>query len=125
MANVSVLTIDDHALFRDAARAVVDATIGFEIAGEIATGEDAVAAVARVAPDMILLDVRLPGIDGYEVARRIAAMRPDAVIVLISAADDALQGDVAARCGAVAFIRKQDLCPDLLATLWQVHGPRE
>jgi DNA-binding NarL/FixJ family response regulator len=124
LANVSVLTIDDHAQFREAARAVVDATIGFEIAGEISAGEDAVAAVVRVAPDMVLVDVRLPGIDGYEVARRIAPVRPDAVIVLISAADDALQGDVAARCGAVAFVRKQDLRPQLLSTLWEIHRPR-
>lgn len=125
LANVSVLTIDDHAQFRDAARALVDATRGFEVAGEASAGEDGVAAVLRTNPDMVLLDVVLPGIDGYEVARRIAPVRPDTVIVLISAAEDAIQGDVAARCGAVAFVRKQDLRPELLITLWKVHGPRD
>ena len=125
LANVSVLTIDDHAPFREAARALVDATRGFEVAGEASAGEDGVAAVMRTNPDMVLLDVVLPGIDGYEVARRIAPVRPDTVIVLISAAEDAIQGDAAARCGAVAFVRKQDLRPELLITLWKVHGPRD
>jgi two-component system, NarL family, invasion response regulator UvrY len=120
---VRVLTVDNHVAFRDAARALVDATPGFEMAGEVASGEEAVPAALRLRPDLVLMDVRLPGIDGYEAARRLGPARPETVVVLISAAEEALQGTVAETCGAVAFVRKQDLRPSLLTELWRIHGP--
>ena len=123
MGSVRVLTVDDHATFRDAVRALVAATRGFEIVGEAATGQDGVAAAFRLRPDVVLLDVRLPDIDGYEAARRIAPHLPAVVICLLSTADDALQGDPAERCGATVYIRKQDLRPGLLEKLWATHGP--
>ncbi len=122
MGSIRVLTVDDHATFRTAARAVIGATEGFEVAGEAASGEEGVAAAARLHPDLVLMDVRLPDIDGYEAARRIAPLRPEAVVVLVSATDEALHGDAEARCGAAAFVRKEQLCPTLLRDLWQRHG---
>ena len=73
---VRVLTVDDQAVFRGIAREVIDATPGFESVGEAASGEEALAAVARLAPEMVLLDVRMPGLDGIEVARRLRADAP-------------------------------------------------
>ena len=114
MSTVRVLTVDDHASFRSTARALVAATEGFEVAGEVATGEEAVAAVERLHPDLVLMDVRLPGIDGYEATRQISRIRPEV--------DDPLEGHPAARRGTAPFVRKQDLRPNVLVNLWAVHG---
>jgi two-component system, NarL family, invasion response regulator UvrY len=80
--------------------------------------------VARALhPDLVLLDVRMPGMDGIQVARTIKAEQPETVIVLISI-DDAEAIPAAARsCGAAALVRKQDLGPRLLRGLWAEHGP--
>ena len=122
VGSVRVLTVDDHATFREAARAVVAATTGFESVGEAVTAEEGIAAAIRLRPDVVLLDVMLPGMDGYEAARRMAPALPGSLICLMSAADGAVQGEIAARCGATAFVRKQDLRPGLLQTLWQRHA---
>jgi two-component system, NarL family, invasion response regulator UvrY len=122
VTSVRVLTVDDHPAFRDAARALIDATPGFEVAGEVDSGEDAVGAVMRLRPDLVLMDVGLSGIDGYEATRRLRYVRPATVIVLVSASDDTLEGETAVTCGAVAWVRKQDLRPRLLRELWQIHG---
>ena len=74
-------------MFRGIAREVIDATPGFEAVGEAASGEEALAAVARLDPQLVLLDVRMPGLDGIEVARRLRATHPDTVVVLISIED--------------------------------------
>jgi DNA-binding NarL/FixJ family response regulator len=121
---VAVLTVDDQALFRTAAMAVVDATPGFEVVGEAASGEEALQLSARVRPDLVLLDVRMPGMDGVETARRLAEFDPGVVVVLISLEDTA---DVAARAqgsGAVAFVAKERLCPTLLSSLWDAYRRR-
>lgn len=123
MGSVRVLTVDDHAVFRAAARALVAATAGFEYVGEATTAEEGIAAAIRLHPDLVLLDVGLPGMDGYEAARRIAPALPDTVICLVSAADGAIQGDYAARCGATVLVRKQDLRPGLLESIWKRHAP--
>ena len=115
--------VDDHATFRMAARAVVDATAGFETVGEATTGEDGVAAAFRLQPDVVLMDVRLPDIDGYEAARRISPHLPSVVICLVSTADEALHGESATRSGAAGVVRKQDLCPGVLEALWAAHRP--
>jgi two-component system invasion response regulator UvrY len=123
METVWVLTVDDHPAFRTAARALIDATPGYEVAGEVETGEGAVAATERLRPQMVLMDVTLPDIDGYEATRRIVARRPAIVVVLVSANEDSLQGEAPALCGAVAVVRKQDLRPSLLQDIWSAHRP--
>ena len=73
---VRVLAVDDQAVFRRVARDVIAATPGFELIGEAGCGDEGLQAVERLAPDLVLLDVRMPGIDGIEVARRLAATAP-------------------------------------------------
>ena len=120
---VAVMTVDDQAVFRSAAREVVEATPGFEPAGEAASGEEAVELVHAAKPQLVLVDVRMPGMDGVETARRLRAADPELVIVLISLEDPPSAARTAADSGAVTFARKQDFGPALLRDLWAAHGP--
>jgi DNA-binding NarL/FixJ family response regulator len=119
---VRVLTVDDQPLFRDAARAVVGATPGFESLAEVTSGEDALALVDRLQPDLVLLDISLPGIDGLETCRRLTSVRPAPVVVLISADDDPVLRDTARDHGAAGFVAKSELRPGILRALWERHG---
>jgi two-component system, NarL family, invasion response regulator UvrY len=118
---VRVLTVDDQDLFRGVARDVIDATPGFESIGEAASGEEGLAAVEALAPELVLLDVRMPGIDGIEVARRLAESHPDVLVVLISI-EERIDVPSAAKLNAVPLVRKQDFGPRLLRSLWTDYG---
>jgi DNA-binding NarL/FixJ family response regulator len=121
-ADVRVLTVDDQVVFRHAARDVIAATPGFESVGDAASGEEAVAAVERLHPELVLLDVRMPGIGGVETARRISETSPETVVVLISIEDSEEFAEDAQVCGAAALVRKQDFGPALLRKIWKAHG---
>ena len=117
---VRVLTIDDQAIFRDLARAVIEATDGFTAVGEAAGGEEGLEAVATLSPDLVLLDVRMPGMSGIEVARRLVATHPEVVVVLISI-EERIDVPSAAQLDRVPLVRKQDFGPRLLRRLWAEH----
>lgn len=121
---VGVLVVDDHAVFRRSARAVIDATAGFESIGDAASGLEALARADELHPDMVLMDVRMPGMDGVEAARRLSKCHPKSVVVLISLEDLRDLPAAASSCGAVAFVRKQDFGPRTLRGLWRVHAPQ-
>jgi len=108
-----VLIVDDHAAFRALARTVL-ARSGFDVIAEASDGEDALAAATRLNPQVVVLDVQLPGINGFEVARRLlAGPRPPAV-VLVSTAEAADYGRRIAQSGAIGFITKSNLSGDTL-----------
>ena len=114
---VRVLTVDDQALFRAVARDVIEATPGFESAGEAPSGEAGLDAVGRLHPDLVLLDVRMAGMDGIEVARRLVHLHPDVHVVLISI-EEGIDLPSAAELDGVPLVRKQDFGPRLLRSLW-------
>jgi DNA-binding NarL/FixJ family response regulator len=113
---VWVLAVDDQRPFRDAARRVVDATAGFAWAGEAGSGEEAVNLVRKRAPDIVIIDVRMPDMDGIEAARLVAAERPEVTVLLVSAEPLASPADLL-RSRAAAFSRKQQFGPALLRLL--------
>jgi CheY-like chemotaxis protein len=121
-APVWVLTVDNQARFWGVARDVIDATPGFESIGEAENGEEALRAVERLDPQLVLLDVRMPGLDGIEVARRLNASHPKTLVVLISIEDPLDLPSAADLSGEVPLVRKQDFGPTLLRRLWSDHG---
>ena len=118
---VRVVTVDDQAVFRRAAEVVIDATPGFELAGEAGSGDEGLAIVEQLRPDLVLLDVRMPGMDGVETARRITECRPEVVVVLITAQEPP-EAPGASSCGAVRLVSKRRLGPALLRELWAAHA---
>lgn len=116
MAEVRVLVVDDQEPFRAAMRAVVEETDGFVVVGSATTGEDALTASEQLGPDLVLMDVNLPGIDGIEATRRLVAGGGGPVVVLLSTYDED-QFDLAG-CGATAYVAKAAFGPDRLAAAW-------
>jgi DNA-binding NarL/FixJ family response regulator len=104
----TLMIVDDHRAFRDAARRVLESA-GFEIIGEAADGESALEAVPSLHPDILLLDVQLPGIDGFEVARRLVQHGGAPLIVITSSREGAHYGPLVEQSGARGFVHKADL----------------
>jgi two-component system invasion response regulator UvrY len=121
---VSVVTVDDQPFFLVAARDVIEATPGFEAVGEASSGEEALGMIDALDPQLVLVDVRMPDMDGIETTRRIKSAHPEVVVVLISIEDTADVPSGAQRAGAAALVRKQDFRPRLLQRLWTAHGPQ-
>lgn len=135
-ASTTALVVDDHDAFRASARRLLTA-LGFEVVGEAADGESAIAAVERLRPDVILLDVQLPDIDGFAVTARIVAGHGSAdggagasvragvegatayapAVVLTSSRSRADYGTLVDECGCAGFIAKDDLANGALQEL--------
>ncbi len=116
MDEVGVLVVDDQELFREVMAAVGAATDGFALVGSVASGEDALVAVARLRPRLVLMDVNLPGIDGVEATRRLCAGDRPPVVVLVSSYEETELDLIG--CGAASYIPKSELEPDRLAESW-------
>jgi DNA-binding NarL/FixJ family response regulator len=118
-----VLIVDDQEPFRLAARAVVEMTDGFEVAGEAETGEAAIEAARDLRPDLVLMDVNLPGIDGIEATKRILEMSEGrTVVVMVSTYEADEYAPRAAEAGAAAYIPKSEFDPDRLEEAWAAAG---
>lgn len=115
---VDVLIVDDQESFRSAARMVVELTDGFELVGEAPTGEEGVHMAAELNPDLILMDINLPGIDGLEATRRIVRINPRIHIIVLSTYEAGEYEARAIDAGADAFLSKTDFEPVALAETW-------
>jgi DNA-binding NarL/FixJ family response regulator len=122
-SSIGVVTVDDHEAFRRSAREVVENTPGFTFLGEASSGEEALVLIKDLSPDLVLLDVRMPGLDGLETSRRLRSMSPAATVILISI-DDVAES-VWGSCGAAAFLPKKAFNRAALRQLWNEHGARQ
>jgi DNA-binding NarL/FixJ family response regulator len=112
----SVLIVDDHASFRATARQLLEAA-GYEVVGEAVDGASALEAVARLRPDVVLLDVQLPDMDGFEISRQLCANGWSPQIVMTSSRDVSEFGGLVGGCGSRGFIPKGELSGGRLAAL--------
>jgi len=112
--SIRVLLVDDHVLVRDGLAALLDGMGGFDVVGEAGTGEDALVQAQLMRPDVVLMDVRLPDVDGVEATRRIRAAVPGTAVLMLSMYDDDATVFAAMRAGAQGYLLK-DAEPDDVA----------
>jgi DNA-binding NarL/FixJ family response regulator len=111
-----VLIVDDHPSFRASARVLLEAE-GFDVVGEAADGHAAIAEAGRLRPEIVLLDVQLPDIDGFDVAARLTRLEDPPAVILVSSRDGSDFGPLVTRSGARGFVPKAELSGDRVQAL--------
>ncbi len=111
-----IVLADDHALFRDGVASLL-AAWGHVVVGQAGDGEQAVELVTRLHPDVVLMDVRMPGVDGLEATRRLAAIGADTAIVMLTVSEDEDDLFAAIKAGARGYLLKNLEAPQLQAML--------
>ncbi len=125
MTDVRVLIVDDQLPFREASRMVVEMTDGFEVAGEAVNGEDAVEMCAALRPDLVLMDVQMPGIDGIEATRRIMLLDGPPPVLVMSTHESGSYEEPALAAGAIGFLPKSMFGMDALEETWAGLRPSD
>jgi two-component system, NarL family, invasion response regulator UvrY len=122
-AQASVIAVDDHPEFLEVLCKVVGATPGMALVGEAMCGEEAVRLVEELRPDLVVMDVRMPGIGGVGATRRIKTAHPSTIVALVTSCspEDLLAEDKDSE--ADVLICKQDLRPRLLEEIWRQRLP--
>jgi DNA-binding NarL/FixJ family response regulator len=112
----TVLIVDDHEVYRTTVRALLESE-GFTVVGEAADGEEALEETCRLQPELVLLDICLPGLNGFEVASRISSSLAPPAVVLTSSRDSVDYGPLVRASGARGFVPKAELSGDVLLQL--------
>ena len=119
---VRVLIVDDQAPFLAALRAVVARLPEFTLVGEATSGEEAVEIATATAPDLVLMDINMGGIDGLEATSRIVKAKPETLVVLVSTYTLEQLPPHARSCGAAAYVNKDELSPRAVRRIWADGG---
>jgi len=117
-----VLAVDDSDVFLRVAASVISDTSGLRLVGAAGSGEEAVRLLPELQPDLVLVDLNMPGMDGIETTRIIHRDEPRTIVIVVSA-DLAGLSDVARAAGAAATLEKRDFAPHTLDALWLEHMP--
>ena len=117
MENIRLLIADDHALFREGLQALFSATPGIEVVGEAASGEETVALAEQLQPDIILMDINMPGMGGMQAARRILSANPAIGVIMVTMLEEDASLFAAMRAGARGYVLKGAHHRELLQTV--------
>jgi DNA-binding NarL/FixJ family response regulator len=122
---IRVLLADDHALMRDGLKSLLAGAADVEVVGEVANGRDAIKAVAKLAPDVVLMDISMPDMNGIEALRALQEKRPAARIVMLSMHSSAEHVFQALSAGAAGYLLKESAADEVVAAVRAVHGGRQ
>lgn len=122
METIRLLVADDHALFREGLQALFSATPEIEMVGEAATGEETVALIEKAQPDIVLMDINMPGVNGIEATRRIVRANPTIGVIMVTMLEDDASLFSAMRAGARGYVLKGAHHQELLQTIRAVAG---
>jgi DNA-binding NarL/FixJ family response regulator len=118
-ADVGVLVVDDQEFFRGVLRDLVSATPGFTVVGEADCGEDALRATDRLSPELVLMDMRMPGCGGIQAARLLRQRHRSVVVLLVSAHEPPASAASELADAKVSFVSKRDLGGAVLSEVWK------
>lgn len=121
---IKVMLVDDHSLIRQAVRKIIDQHSGIVVVGEAAGGEEAIRLSRQTSPDVILMDVNMPGIDGIETTRRIIAEMPAIRVIGLSSNDQKIVVEKMKSAGASAYLTKDNAFDSLIDTIQDVAAVR-
>ncbi|HXM82670.1 MAG TPA: response regulator transcription factor [Burkholderiales bacterium] len=119
-ARIGVMLVDDHAVVRMGFRLLVDGSPDMRVVAEADSGEDAVRRVDEAKPDVVVMDISMPGIGGLEAIRRVLAREPAARILALSAHEDAMHARRVLKAGAAGYLTKRSAAEALLQAIRQV-----
>ena len=120
--SVKVLIADDHRLFAEALSAILSADERIEVVGLAASGDDAVVQAGRFEPDVVLMDISMPGLDGLEATREILDRRPDARVLMVTGSDAQEDVDAARGAGAAGYVTKDRIASQLIEAIVEAAG---
>lgn len=121
MDKIKVLVVDDHAIMRDGIRALLSLDNDIEIVGEAGDGREAIKKAEELSPDVIIMDVAMPDMDGLEATRRILKQNPNARIIILSQYDDREYVLSAIKAGSAGYVPKRALGSELVSAIRTVH----
>ena len=115
-----VLIVDDHRLFAEALEVILASDGRIEIAGHAGTGEEAIEAATSSQPDVVLMDIAMPGMNGLEATRRIAEKVPSAAILMLTGSNSRIDVDQAKQAGAAGYVTKDRIAAELVGAILEV-----
>ena len=122
MSPIRILVADDHTLFRDGLRALLGSVPDTEVAGEAATGDEAIARAGELQPDVVLMDIQMPGTNGIEATRRIVGQSPHVGVIVVTMFEDDDSVFAAMRAGARGYVLKGADQDEILKVIRAVAG---